>query len=427
MIMLLNTLSELGIHSSCYRNIKKEEIFSSFFVCLRLSSLIMKKDFDIVIIGAGASGTICAAAAVQRGRRVAVLDHEDACLKKVKISGGGKCNFTNLNVSAKNYTSESTNGEIETVLKTFSEKDLIKLIKKHHINFSEKTKGQLFAHSSQEVIDALIKESKGVEVFLKTEIDSVVKKDDLFEIATNRGLYTAKSLVVATGGMSYQNIGASDLGYRVAKQFGLKIVPYKPALVPLNLDSELMKKIAKLKGISVDAIVKCNDKEFRENILFTHFGLSGPAVLQASLYWNRGNVITLNLLPDVDVASELKEMRSSKGKKLSNLLKKYFPDRLVEFIVDGNDIFISEASNKLIESVARSINKWEVVPVGTQGFKTAEVTSGGVNLGELDEHMEAKKVKGLFFIGEVVDVTGQLGGYNLQWAWSSGFVAGKRA
>lgn len=384
--------------------------------------------FDVIIIGAGASGFCCAVQALARGKNVAILEHNSLPLKKVKISGGGRCNFTNMNACYKNYlTSFDKENLIKKTLQNFSPEDFFKLIKKHKIKPEEKSKGQFFAaDSSQQIIDMLLSEAKNAKIFCNIEIDNIEKDEESFSISTSKKTFLCKSLVIATGGMSYQNIGASDFGYKVAKQFGLKIIPYKPALVPFNIDSAIMKDLASLQGVALNARVECNGKVFNDNILFTHFGISGPAVLQASLYWNSGNKIKIDMLPDVDIIKELKTLReTSKGRKISSVLSKYLPNRFVEYITNSKDCFISEASNKLILEIGNRINNWEVVPAGTQGYKLAEVTSGGVSLDEIEETFESKKNKNLFFIGEVLDVTGQLGGYNLQWAWSSGFIAGK--
>lgn len=387
----------------------------------------MRKNFDVVIIGAGASGMACAIEASNRGKRVAILEHNNLALRKVAISGGGKCNFTNLKADSTHYASENPKFCI-SALKQFSPVDFMDLVMKHRIKFYEKTAGQLFcSSSSQEIIDMLKNEAKKAIIVYDAKIKSISKENELFKIETNNDEYLAKSLVVASGGMSYPNLGASDIGYNIAKQFGLKIIPYKPALVPFNLDSELMREVIKLKGVALEARIKCAKFQIKENILFTHFGLSGPAILQASLYWNKGDVVQINLLPSINIYEELMQAKSnSVKKKISNLLRAYLPEKVVDFVMEKDDVFISEAGNKLIKKIADKINNWEVIPVGTQGFKLAEVTLGGVDVNEVSSQtFEAKKVEGLFFVGEVLDVAGQLGGYNLQWAWSSGFVAGK--
>ncbi|MFV0626675.1 MAG: NAD(P)/FAD-dependent oxidoreductase [Alphaproteobacteria bacterium] len=385
------------------------------------------KKFDVVIIGGGASGFSCAAQALKLGKTVAILEHNLQPLKKVKISGGGRCNFTNLNTAPEKYLC-SKGDFVKHALQIFSPQKIISLMQKHHIPFAEKELGQLFTKtSSQDIIDALIKEAEKAKTFYGIEIETVEKSDGIFKIRTKIDLFEAKSLVIATGGMSYQNIGAGDLGYRIAKQFGLKIIPYRPALVPFNLDNELMKKTIKLKGIALDCLVECDDRKFRNNILFTHFGISGPAILQASLYWLKDMPVRLNFLPETDLFEFLKQQReTAKKKKISSILKQFFPERFVEFLVEERDIFISETSNKQLKEISQKVNQFTFTPIGTQGFKLAEVTAGGVDTDEIDtKTFESKKIKGLYFIGEVLDVAGQLGGYNLQWAWASGFCAGE--
>lgn len=384
-------------------------------------------NFDVIIIGAGASGISCAMTALKNGKSVAILEHNGMSLKKVAISGGGKCNFTNLNTDSSHYLSENSNF-VTSALKQFSPQDFIDLLHSYKIKFYEKAQGQLFlTSSSQTIMDMLMKETKKANFFYKTEIKKIFKENNLFTIETNNQLLQSKSLVVATGGMSYPNIGASDLGYKIAKQFGLKIIPYRPALVPFNLDNEILKDVYKLRGISVNAQISCNNFSIKESILFTHFGLSGPGILQVSSYWHKDEEITINLLPETNLYEKLLSLKNnSQKKKLSKIIGEYFPDRLVDFLVGGDDIFIAEASNKTLQKIATKVNTWKVTPASTRGFNVAEVTNGGVDTNEISSStMEAKKVSGLFFVGEVLDVTGQLGGYNLQWAWSSGFTAGK--
>lgn len=387
----------------------------------------MSKKYDVIIIGAGAAGMICAAEATARGLKTIILEHNAAALRKVAVSGGGKCNFTNLKADYKHYASENPKFVI-SALKQFPPQDFVDLVQKHRIKFYEKTPGQLFCSSSaQDIINMLKKEASKAEIVYQTKITNIEKQGNLFHVTAEAKEYTAPSLVIASGGMSYAPLGASDIGYKIAKQFGLKIVPYKPALVPFNLDSGLMKELIKLQGVSVEAEVKCGKFVITDKILFTHFGLSGPAILQASLYWNKSDEVQINLLPQVDILSELMQAKNaSVKKKAGNILRAFLPEKLVDYIIKTDDVFISELSNKKIVRLADDIHRWKVIPAGTQGFKLAEVTSGGVDTEEISsQSMECKKVKGLFFAGEVLDVTGQLGGYNLQWAWSSGKTAGK--
>lgn len=385
------------------------------------------KLFDAIIIGAGASGVFCAQAAALRGRKIAVLDHNDQALKKVKISGGGRCNFTNLNASAKNYVSENSHFAI-SALQQFSAHDLLDFLEKQSLSFQEKAPGQLFcANSSQEIINVLNKKSKAASFFFSIKIKSVTHENN-FIISTSLGEFEAPSLVIATGGASYSVLGASEFGYQLAKQFGHKIIPFKPALVPFNLDNELMKKTIKLKGIALPAKVSCGEFEVVEQILFTHFGLSGPAILQASLYWSKNQPVEIDLLPQQNAAEFLlQQKRNNIKKKISSLLKAFFPDRIIEFLLEEQDQFIAEIADKKIQEIGKRINHWQIVPIGTQGFKLAEVTKGGVDVNEISSKtFESCKINGLYFIGEVLDVTGQLGGFNLQWAWSSGWVCGQQ-
>lgn len=384
-------------------------------------------NFDVIIIGAGASGLSCAMTALKNGKSVAIIEHNGMSLKKVAISGGGKCNFTNINTDSSHYLSENPHFVI-SALKQYPPQNFIDLLHFHKIKFYEKSQGQLFlSSSSQAIMDMLMKETKKANFFYKTEIKKIVKENNLFTIKTLSQVLQSKSLVVATGGMSYPNIGAGDLGYKIAKQFGLKIIPYRPALVPFNLDNELLKDVYKLRGISVNAQISCNSFSIKESILFTHFGLSGPGILQISSYWHKDEEITINLLPEINLYEKLIESKNtSQKKKLKKIIGEYFPERLVDFLVDSNDVFIAEASNKTLQKIADKVNNWKVIPTSTRGFNVAEVTNGGVDTNEISSQtMESKKVSGLFFVGEVLDVTGQLGGYNLQWAWSSGFAAGK--
>ena len=387
----------------------------------------MIKKFDVIIIGAGASGFSCAYSSIQRGKSVALLEHGSKSLQKVFISGGGKCNFTNLEASKNNYMSENKNFCISS-LKQFSPYDMLDLVNKHKIKFYEKAPNQLFcSESSMPIIEMLKKETQLAEVFYNITLENIAKIGDEFHIQTKQALFVAKSLVIATGGVSYPALGASDSGYQIAKQFGHKIVPYRPALVPFNLNNEIMKETINLKGIAIPSIVTVKNKAFRDNILFTHFGLSGPAILQASLYWDKADIVTINLLPDVNLFEYLKSIKNSSGnKKISSILKQYFPEKFIKFLLSGSDYILSEVSNKVVEKLCGRVNNWQIEPIGTQGMRLAEVTKGGVDVNQVSSQtLESKIVSNLFFIGEVLDVTGELGGYNLQWAWSSGFTAGK--
>ncbi len=376
------------------------------------------KQYDVIIVGAGASGLICAGELGLRGVKTLVLNSGDKIGKKIKIAGGGRCNFTNLNVSKDNYVSNNPNFVI-SALKQFSNYDFIEMVKEAKIPYYEKKDGQLFCkNSSLDIINMLSKrcEQGSVKIINNYIVDDVVKQDDAYIVNSD---YKTENLVIAAGGMSYKNLGASDIGYKIARKFGLKIIEPKPALVPLVIDG-----CDKLKGISLNVKVKFGKQSFTDDMLFTHFGLSGPAILKISNYWNKGEVIEIDLVPEIDIYDFLiKERESGNKKKLVNLLNGILPERLAEFIakemkINGN---ILELSNKKIREIANRINNWQVTPSKTKGFDMAEVTKGGVDVNEISSKtFESKKHNGLYFIGEVLDVTGELGGFNLQWASSSG-------
>lgn len=380
--------------------------------------------FNVIIIGAGAAGLFCAAEAGKRGRKVLIVEHNVQIARKILISGGGRCNFTNKNVSPENFISKNPHF-CKSALARYTPQNFIELVKNHSIEFYEKKLGQLFCkESSRLIVEMLLAEcAKGkVEVRTNCSIKNVEKKD-LFEIETNQGIFSAKSLIIATGGLSFPKIGATDFGYKIARQFGLKIVETKPALVPLVLENT--KNFAKLAGISIDANVSIGKREFRENILFTHRGVSGPAILQISNYLNKEKTISINLLPETSALKLLENNLSSK-QNLDNFLAKSLPNRFAEIFVAEN--FSNKPLNQIgrreLEKLADKLNNWTVKSTETEGYHKAEVTLGGVDTSELSSQtMEAKKCAGLYFIGEVVDVTGWLGGYNFQWAWSSAFVA----
>lgn len=386
--------------------------------------------FDTIIIGGGASGLMCAVAAGQRGRRVLLLERAEQVGKKILISGGGRCNFTNLNVSAENYLSANLHF-CKSALSRFTPTDFIALVEKHGIRYHEKTAGQLFCNgNAREIVDMLLAECRAAGVSIRTRCTvNAIRQNNLFSIHTHMGTYRAESLVIATGGLSIPKMGATDFGLRVAKQFGLRVVPPSPGLVGLRLGAAEMRTAGELSGVSVLAEVSCNGQSFREAILFTHRGLSGPAILQISNYWQRGEIITINLLPDVDLAEAISGWQKTHPKTtLKTRLSEWLPKRLVrQWLAPPFDAKpVNQLSPKEIATVTRSFRRWEISPTGTDGFKKAEVTRGGVDTGELSSKtFEAKRVRGLFFIGEVVDVTGWLGGYNFQWAWASGWCAGQ--
>lgn len=387
--------------------------------------------FDVIVIGAGAAGMMCAAQAAQRGRRVAVIDHADAPGEKIRISGGGRCNFTNLHCSPANFISHNPHFA-KSALARYTQHDFVSLVKKHGIPFHEKTLGQLFCDTSaHDIINMLLSEMEGADLLLETRVKSV-RRDGDYIVETSRGDYTAPSLVIACGGLSIPKMGATGLGYDIARQFGLEIIPTRAALVPLLFDADTLAHTKALSGLSVDpAVVAFEKTQFREALLFTHKGLSGPSILQISSYWREGEDIIVNLLPDGDVFEELKAMRQDKNKAhLRNALARFLPQRLAELIAQqsGHDAPLPDLSDQKLKSVADRIHRWRIAPTGTEGYRTAEVTLGGVDTDALSSKtMEAKKSPGLYFIGEVVDVTGHLGGHNFQWAWASGWCAGQYA
>jgi len=382
---------------------------------------------DVIVIGAGASGLMCAMEAGRRGRAVLILEHTDRIGSKIRISGGGRCNFTNRSVSPDNYLSNNPHFS-SSALSRFTPADFTSLLERHGIGFHEKEAGQLFCDgSSQQVIDLLRGECEKVSVqfLLNCEILGVEKKAG-FSVSTNRGTFDSESLVIATGGLSLPNIGATNFGYAVAKRFGMKVTALRPALTPLKLaptDAELLGVLA---GISIPSAVRYKTSAFRGNILFTHNGLSGPAILQVSSYWDEGS-ISIDLLPDVDIQRVLVENHHKKM-RLATLLGRYLPGRFVKIWCDLHcqSKPLNQYSSKELDSIARSLHDWQVRPAGAEGFNKAEVTAGGVDTSELSSKtMESKKVSGLYFVGEVIDVTGHLGGYNLHWAWVSGHAAGQ--
>lgn len=390
------------------------------------------QNFDVIIIGAGAAGLMCAIEAGKRGRKVLLLDSNKNVGEKIRISGGGRCNFTNINVTPNNYISQNPNFCI-SALKRFTSNNFIELLKKHQISFHEKTLGQLFCDiSSKQIIAMLLQECADVfvEIRLESLVNNVKKHQDNFEITlNNKEIIIVKSLVIATGGLSIPKMGASDFGYKIARQFGLKVINQTPALVPFTFPENLLEKTKILSGVGVEAIVTCDKKSFREAILFTHRGLSGPAILQISSYWQEGKEIRINLAPKIEVFSWLQNEKQKNSKsEIQTLLNQILPKSLVGFILENTDVkgHISQISNQKLKELANFINDWKVTPNGTEGFAKAEVTKGGVDVLEISSKtFEAKAIQGLYFIGEVLDVTGHLGGYNFQWAWSSGFCAGQ--
>ena len=387
--------------------------------------------WDVVIIGGGAAGLFCAIEAGKRGRKVLVLEHSERVGKKIAISGGGRCNFTNIHTSPENFLSANPHF-CKSALARYTPADFISLVEKHGIRYHEKKLGQLFCDgSSQQIIDLLLGECNAakVEIRLGCQVTSL-QKETSFRIETNQGTLTSSSLVIATGGLSIAPLGATDFGYRVARQFGLHIEAPRPGLVPLTLTSQVQKQLSRLSGISIDSLVSCcgqDSPEFRENILITHRGLSGPAILQISSYWQRDTPVSINLLPDENVLDLLSSDQSS-DMELASLLSRRLPRRFAqawcELYADSKPLRQFNSIELVV--ISKKLQDMQIVPSGTEGFKKAEVTAGGVSTAELSSRtMEARRVSGLYFIGEVVDVTGQLGGYNFQWAWASGYAAGK--
>jgi len=388
-------------------------------------------DFDTLIIGAGAAGLMCAGVAAERGRRVVVLDHAQNVGEKIRISGGGRCNFTNLYASADNFVSQNPRFCI-SALNRFSQHDFIKMVEARAIAYHERDHGQLFCDTSaKDIIDMLVERCKthGARIQLNTHITAVEQNDAGFCVHTDHGPMTCQSLVIATGGKSIPKIGASGFGYDIAKRFGLNIVPTRAGLAPLTFEGQLLAQIKELSGIAIDVTIRCHKTSFSEALLFTHRGLSGPAVLQISSYWNDGDELRINLAPGVDVFEVLKTAKNDNPKQdAATIIATLVPKRLAKLIVEWNGApgRIGETGDKVLRRVAAGVNDWRVTPSGSEGYRTAEVTIGGVDTRDLSSKtMESKAVPGLYFIGEVVDVSGELGGFNFQWAWSSGFAAGQ--
>ncbi|MFN6414475.1 MAG: NAD(P)/FAD-dependent oxidoreductase [Pseudomonadota bacterium] len=388
-----------------------------------------KVSCDVVVIGGGAAGLMAAVAASKRGRRVILIEHTSKIGEKIRISGGGRCNFTNLFASPKNYICNNKHF-IKSALARYTQHDFIKLVESYDIAYHEKTLGQLFCDgSSKQIINMMLSEcQKGqVDVRPNCSVESI-EKNDRFVLATSDGIIEANSVVIATGGLSIPQIGASDFGYKIARQFGMKVLATQPALVPLKVDNPKLVMCAKLSGVSQDSLVTYKGAQFRENILFTHRGLSGPAILQISSYLEKFSQteILINLLPDMDLKQEFITHKNSK-QTVANFLKNYLPSRLVEAMATADfDRSITDLKNSILLNIADSLHQFRVPINGSEGYQKAEVTIGGIDTDELSSKtMESKKIPGLFFIGEVVDVTGWLGGYNFQWAWSSGYVAGQ--
>ena len=388
---------------------------------------------DVVVIGAGAAGLMCALTAGYAGRRVLVLDHASKPGKKILMSGGGRCNFTNLDTAPANFFSANPHFCI-SALKRYRPEHFLELVERHAIEPVEKAPGQLFcADSSRPILDMLLTECDwaGVAIRLATPIERIERHAEGMRLSTAAGRIECGAVVIATGGLSIPKIGATRFGYDVARQFGLDVTGLRPALVPLTFQANFLERCKALSGLSVDAEVRHGKTSFREGLLFTHRGLSGPSVLQISSYWDEGEGVSIDLAPGIDIAALLTGARAASPKReVLTELAAHLPKRLAANILDELGIGgrLAELSKKGVGAVGDRVNRWQVRPSGTEGYRTAEVTLGGVDVSGLSaQTMEAKAQPGLYFIGEVVDVTGHLGGYNFQWAWSSGFVAGEAA
>ena len=393
----------------------------------------MTEKYDVIIVGAGAAGMMSAIEAGKRGRKVLLVDHAKKIGEKIRISGGGRCNFTNIHTHPNKFISNNPKFVI-SALKQYTQNDFIDLIKKHNIKFHEKKLGQLFCdESAQQIIDMLLLECSKANVALKkdTTITNIDKENDKYFIVVGSDRYLCNSLIIATGGLSIPKIGATKFGYDIAKKFNLKVVETLPALVPLTFSEKILNICKELTGLSVEAIVSFKKTFFEEGMLFTHRGLSGPSILQISSYWRLGDDIKINLSPKLDIVKFLSDKKKINPKQDINIIiSEILPKRLAHIICNENNVSgnICELSNKVLSQLSGSINSWAINPTGSEGYRTAEVTLGGVDTEEISSKtMMSKKHPGLFFIGEVVDVTGHLGGYNFQWAWSSGYVAGKYA
>jgi predicted Rossmann fold flavoprotein len=391
--------------------------------------------FDAVVIGAGAAGLFCAGIAGQRGLKVLVIDHSEKVAEKIRISGGGRCNFTNRDAGPTNFLSANPNF-CRSALARYTPQDFVALVQRHRIAFHEKHKGQLFCdEGSDQIIDMLLREcdAGGVTRWQPCTVDAVSGSDG-FTLDTSRGAVRARSVVVASGGLSIPKIGATDFGYRLAKQFGHKLIETRPALVPLTFDAAQWAPFVELAGLSLEARVATGEGksrgEFLEDLLFTHRGLSGPAILQISSFWKPGKPIRVDLAPALDLAGHFTSAKATSRRQLSNELAELLPRRLAQAWLAARppltDRAMPEMRDKDLQALADSLARWEVTPSGTEGYRKAEVTAGGVDTrGLSSQTMESTVTPGLYFIGEVVDVTGWLGGYNFQWAWASGAACGR--
>lgn len=395
----------------------------------------MANHFDVAVIGAGAAGMMCAGVAGQRGKKVVLIDHADKLAEKIRISGGGRCNFTNIDTGPQNFLSQNPHF-CKSALSRYTPQDFLGLIKRYRIGFHEKHKGQLFCdNSSDDIINMLKAECDAGHVAwrMPCKVAAIGKAGDAFRIETATEQLIADHVVIATGGLSIPKIGATDFAYRIGKQFGLKLIETRPGLVPLTFDTDAWQAFVQLAGVALPVDIETGEKKsrqhFREDLLFTHRGLSGPAVLQVSSFWTPGTAIQLNLIPEIDVAGELIGSKNSIKKNLGNHLAQWLPARLIQEWLVANDFKadarVADLPDKQLRRLGESLNRWSIIPTGSEGYRKAEVTCGGIDTRALSQQtMMANAVPGLYFVGEAVDVTGWLGGYNFQWAWASGMAAG---
>jgi predicted Rossmann fold flavoprotein len=393
----------------------------------------MAQTYDVVIVGAGAAGLMCAATAGYRGRRVLVIEHAAKPGKKILMSGGGRCNFTNLNSTPANFLSDNPHFCI-SALKRYRPQDFLDLVERHGIEHEEKAAGQLFCrHSAKDLLDMLLTECEwaGAELRLKTSVESVRQRAGGYHLQTSSGAIECEALIVATGGLSIPTMGATGFGYDIARQFGLSVLPTRAGLVPFTLNPELKQQLAPLAGISCPVDVHCNGEHFLEPMLVTHRGLSGPAMLQISSFWQPGDVLSIDLLPGHDALAELQTLKQRQPSlNLERYLTRTLPKRFARSFAAMHEWQgpLQEYRNNDLETAAAALSNWTLQPAGTEGYRTAEVTLGGVDTGQLSSRtMAARDIPGLYFIGEVVDVTGHLGGHNFQWAWASAVAAGNVA
>lgn len=385
--------------------------------------------WDVIIIGAGAAGLMCAIEAGKRGRKVLVLDHAKRVGQKIIMSGGGRCNFTNMYTEPQNFLSDNPHF-VKSALKRYTQWDFLAMVEKHQIDYHERSHGQYFClDSAKQIVQMLLDEcdQANATVKVRTEILQIEKGDSNFTLTTTAGDLQCESLVVATGGLSMPKIGATPYGYKVAEQFGLEVLKTTAGLVPFTLHTQDKEWLSPLSGISFDVEATCNNTTFKEAMLFTHRGLSGPVVLQISNYWKPGDEVVFNLLPEIDLTEELKQ--ANPAQELKTVLAQWLPKRFIQQVIEGKRLTskpLRQYNPKELQTVCDYFHQWKIKPNGTEGYRTAEVTLGGVNSDEISSKtLEAKKVKGLYFVGEVVDVTGWLGGFNFQWAWASGWCAGQ--